>query len=182
MSTDFSARLAAARDGDADAFADAFEAAYDQLRRLARRQLRALRPGDTIGPTALVNEAFLKLAGHGVACEDRTHFFALAARAMRQVLVDYARERGAQKRGGDWHRTTLDAAAIPVEAIAEEMLGIDRALTALEPVTSTKPKRNSPGRSRTCAPDNRRARFSATRSTPLVMWCAGGRTRPVPRS
>jgi DNA-directed RNA polymerase specialized sigma24 family protein len=62
MSTDFSARLAAARGGDADAFADAFEAAYDQLRRLARRQLRALRPSDTIGPTALVNEAFLKLA------------------------------------------------------------------------------------------------------------------------
>jgi len=134
MSTDFSARLAAARGGDADAFADAFEAAYDQLRRLARRQLRALRPGDTIGPTALVNEAFLKLAGHGVACEDRTHFFALAARAMRQVLVDYARERGAQKRGGDWHRTTLDAAALPEEAIAAEMLGIDRALTALEQV------------------------------------------------
>lgn len=134
MSTGLSARLAAARAGDGVAFSQAFEAAYDELRRLARRQLRSLRPGETLATTALVNEAFLKLVRRPVGWEDKTHFFALAARAMRQILVDYARERGAQKRGGDRRRTTLDDAAIPVEMIAEEMIAIDRALTRLEEV------------------------------------------------
>jgi DNA-directed RNA polymerase specialized sigma24 family protein len=75
----------------------AFEATYDQLRRIARRQLRSVRPGDTLRTTALVNEAFLRLVGHPVDSADQNHFFALAATAMRHVLVDYARERGAQK-------------------------------------------------------------------------------------
>ncbi len=123
MSTEFSGALP-----------EAFEVAYQELRRVARRQLRALRPGDTIATTALVNEAFLKLGGRVAGCEDKTHFLALAARAMRQILVDYARERGSQKRGGDRRRTTLDGASIPVEAIADEMIGIDRALTRLEQV------------------------------------------------
>lgn len=134
MSTEFSAQLAAAQGGDPDAFARAFEAAYNELRRLAHRQLRSLRPGGTLVTTALVNEAFLKLVQHPVELADKTHFVALAARAMRQILVDYARERRALKRGGDRRRTTLDGASIPIESIAEEMLGIDRALTALERV------------------------------------------------
>jgi len=120
--------------GDHDAFAEAYAAAYDELRRIAHRQLRSARPGATLVTTALVNEAFLKLARRPVDVEDRTHFFALAARAMRQILVDYARERRSLKRGGDRHQTTLDERAIPVEAIADEMLGIDRALTRLEAV------------------------------------------------
>lgn len=132
MSTE--SRLAAARVGNGGAFSQAFEASYDELRRLARRQLRSLRPGETLATTALVNEVFLKLVRHPVGWEDKTHFFALAARAMRQILVDYARERGAQKRGGDRRRTTLDDIAIPVEAISEEMIAIDRALTHLEEV------------------------------------------------
>ena len=122
------------RSSNPEAVSEAFEAAYDELRRIARRQLRARRPGETLRPTALVNEAFLKLAGHSIDLADRHHFLALAARAMRQVLVDYARERRSLKRGGDRRRTTLDGAAIPVESIAEEMLGIDRALTELERV------------------------------------------------
>jgi RNA polymerase sigma factor (TIGR02999 family) len=126
--------LSAIRRDNPEAVSDAFEAAYDQLRRVARRQLRSLRPGETLQTTALVNEAFLKLAGRSIDPADRHHFFALAARAMRQVLVDYARERGARKRGGDRRRTTLDDAAISIDGIAEEMLGIDRALTALEQV------------------------------------------------
>jgi RNA polymerase sigma factor (TIGR02999 family) len=120
--------------GDSDAFARAFETAYNELRRLAHRQLRSLRPGGTLVTTALVNEAFLKLSRGQVEWTDKSHFVALAARAMRQILVDYAREHRAIKRGGDRRRTTLDGAAIPVESIAEEMLGIDRALTALESV------------------------------------------------
>lgn len=134
MSTERPARLAAAGAGDGGAFSQAFEASYDELRRLARRQLRSLRPGETLATTALVNEAFLKLVRRPVGWQDKTHFFALAARAMRQILVDYARERGAQKRGGDRRRTTLDDAAISVETIADEMIAIDRALTRLEAV------------------------------------------------
>ena len=131
---DFTANLTAARNGDPAAMSQVFEATYDQLRRIARRQLRSVRPGDTLRTTALVNEAFLRLVGHPVDTADQNHFFALAARAMRHVLVDYARERGAQKRGGDRHRTTLDAEAISVDVVAEEMLGIDRALIKLEQV------------------------------------------------
>jgi len=118
----------------ADVHAQAFEAAYVELRRLARAQLRSLKPGETLATTALVNEAFLKLVGSSAGWQDRAHFLALAARAMRQILVDYARERHAQKRGGDRRRTTLDGAALSVETVVEEMLDIDRALTNLERV------------------------------------------------
>ncbi len=134
MSTDFSTRLAAAAEGDADAFAHAYEAAYAELRQIARRQLRSLSAGHTLVTTALVNEAYLKLAGRRGGPKDRAHFFALAARAMRQILVDHARARASQKRGGGWRATTLDEAAIPVEALADEMIAIDRALTRLEQV------------------------------------------------
>lgn len=134
MAAELSALLGAARRGNSDAFAEAFEAAYEELRRLARRQLRALRPGETLGTTALVHEAYLKLVRRPIAWEDQVHFFALAARAMRQILVDYARQHQSQKRGGDRHRTTLDADSLSAEIVAEEMLGIDRALTRLESV------------------------------------------------
>ena len=134
MTTGWSARLAAARAGDDAAFSEAFEATYEELRRLARRQLRTLRPGETLATTALVNEAYLKLVRRPVDYQDKTHFFALAARAMRQILVDYARERHAKKRGGDRRQTTLDDAALSVEAIADEMIALDRALSRLEGV------------------------------------------------
>src|SRR5262249_58058796 len=78
--------------------------------------------------------AFLTLVRRPVVPEDQTHFFALAARAMRQILVDYARERRSLKRGGDRRQTTLDDGTLSAEAIAEEMLGIDQALTRLEAV------------------------------------------------
>jgi RNA polymerase sigma factor (TIGR02999 family) len=119
-----------ARDGGA--LSEEFAASYDELRRLARRQLRRLRPGQTLTTTALVNEAFVKLVQGPVQAADRAHFFALAARAMRQILVDYARRRASGKRGSGMRPATLDADAIPVDAIADEMLGIDRALTRLE--------------------------------------------------
>lgn len=118
----------------ADDHARAFEAAYGELRRLARAQLRALRPGETLATTALVNEAFVKLVDGSAAWNDRAHFLSLAARAMRQILVDYARERSADKRGGNRRPTTLDGEALAVETIVEEMLDIDRALGNLERV------------------------------------------------
>jgi len=134
MPGDFSAVLAASRGGDSAALSQAFASAYDELRRLAHRQLRRLRPGQTLTTTSLVHEAFVKLVQHPVDTVDRTHFMALAARAMRQILVDYARQRGALKRGGDQQTVTFEDGAVPVEALAEEMLGIDRALTRLEEV------------------------------------------------
>ncbi len=132
MVSDFSTVLTASRQGDAAAFSRAFEAAYHELQRIAHRQLRRLRPGQTLTTTALVHEAFVKLVRSPRDALDKAHFLALAARAMRQILVDYARQRGSRKRGGDRRPTTFDGDAIPVEAIAEEMLGIDRALSRLE--------------------------------------------------
>jgi RNA polymerase sigma factor (TIGR02999 family) len=124
--------LAASRQGDASALSRAFEAAYEELRRVARGQLRRLRPGQTLTTTSLVHEAFVKLVRSPVEAVDRSHFFALAARAMRQILVDYARQRRSLKRGGEQRPVTFEEGAIPVESIAEEMLAIDRALTRLE--------------------------------------------------
>jgi RNA polymerase sigma factor (TIGR02999 family) len=81
---------------------------YDELREIAQRQLRNERPGHTLQPTALVNEAYLRLFEVGAnGWESRAHFFGVAARAMRQVLVDYARKRQAAKRGGELDRVTL---------------------------------------------------------------------------
>jgi len=84
---------------------------YDELRRVAGRYFRGEREGHTLQPTALVHEAWVKLADRSaIQWRDETHFRALAARAMRQVLVDHARRRGTDKRGGDWFRVTLSAA------------------------------------------------------------------------
>jgi RNA polymerase sigma factor (TIGR02999 family) len=101
--------LRAAATGDAQAGNRAYALVYDELRALAARQLGRAGAQATLTPTALVNEAFLKLAGGSLAAlNDRRHFFNLAARAMRQTVIDYARERLAQKRGGDLVRTQLD--------------------------------------------------------------------------
>ena len=132
MVSQFSTVLTASRQGDAVASGQAFEAAYNELRRLARAQLRRLRPGQTLTTTALVHEAFVKLVQIPVDTLDKVHFLSLAARAMRQILVDYARQRGSLKRGAGAPRPTLDPDSIPVEAIAGEMLDVDRALTRLE--------------------------------------------------
>jgi RNA polymerase sigma factor (TIGR02999 family) len=123
--------LAASRRGDAAALSQAFEAAYAELRRLARAQLRRLRPGQTLTTTSLVHEAFVKLVRDPVDTVDQVHFFSLAARAMRQILVDYARQRGSLKRGVNLRPTTLEDGALAVETLAEEMLAIDHALTRL---------------------------------------------------
>jgi len=108
-----------------------FVAVYNELKRLAHGQLARGRRG-TLSTTALVHEAYLKLRGSEV--RDREHFFALAARAMRQVLVDYARERRTAKRGGNLARVTLDGDALAVESFAEEVLAVDTALARLEMV------------------------------------------------
>jgi RNA polymerase sigma factor (TIGR02999 family) len=102
------ATLAAAERGDASATAALFTTLYRELHRLARQQLHANAWGLTLGATTLLHEAYIDLSGRAVAFPDRARFFAYAARAMRGLIVDYARERKALKRGGEFHITSLD--------------------------------------------------------------------------
>jgi RNA polymerase sigma factor (TIGR02999 family) len=110
---------------------DLFSATYDELRRLAASVRRA-DPSVTLSPTALVNEAWLKLADSPhVAQASRVHFKRIAARAMRQVLIEAARRRNADKRGGGGAVVTFDEALVPAATSADELLALDGALDAL---------------------------------------------------
>ncbi|MEM6640036.1 MAG: sigma-70 family RNA polymerase sigma factor [Pseudomonadota bacterium] len=105
---------------------------YDELRALAKRLFRAERPGHTLQPTALVHEAYGRLINADVTWQDRAHFFALAARMMRRLLVNHAAARQRQKRGGSDVQITLDDSAGAVDAVTHELIDLDQALTALE--------------------------------------------------
>lgn len=105
--------------------------AYAHLRRIARGHLRRHRPGATLNTTAVVHEAYLKLAGDPERYNDQEHFFAVASTAMRQLLVDHARRRLADKRGGGAVHVALDEATIADEAGGIDVLEIDGALRAL---------------------------------------------------
>jgi RNA polymerase sigma factor (TIGR02999 family) len=109
---------------------------YEELKRLARHQLRAAGAKATLSTTELVHEAFLKL-GHGPKSgwDGRAHFFGAAARAMRQVLVDFARRQQAAKRGGGQHRVSLNDAAGALEVRLDEILALDAALDQLNAVS-----------------------------------------------
>lgn len=106
---------------------------YDELRRLAHAQLRREGPGHTLGTTALVHEAYVRLAGQaGLSADDRTRFFAIASNTMRRVLVDYARERRRMKRGGGAAAVSLDEVEpFLSDDEAEELLALDDALDRL---------------------------------------------------
>lgn len=109
-----------------------YAAVYQQLKRLARRELQAGRGKTTINTTELVHEAFLKLGqANADSWENEAHFFGAAAKAMREVLVDFARRRQALKRGGGWRAVSLSNAEEAVEIEASEMLSLDRALDEL---------------------------------------------------
>ena len=124
--------LRAWRQGDEAAFARLTPMVYDELRRRARRYLRAERPDHTLRPTALVHEAYLRLVNlDGVDWHDRTHFFALAARQMRRILVDAARARRYQKRGGAAPNVTFDEALAGSER-HPDLVALDDALDLLE--------------------------------------------------
>lgn len=134
----FTAILARARDGDPDAVRSLFPIVYDELRRVARAQ-RAPRPQETLNTTALVHEAYLRLAGsEHIEIRDRAHFMAVAARAMRQVLIDRARARFAAKRGGGVRaisfeeiEAAVDGGHALTEERAEALLALDDALVRL---------------------------------------------------
>jgi RNA polymerase sigma-70 factor, ECF subfamily len=119
------------RDGDSAAAGELLPLVYDELRAIAGQMMRAGRPGHTLQPTALVHEAWLKIdraAGGGGELRDREHFLAVAATAMRQVLVNHARERRAQKRGGDVARVPLDDHLDIVESKAGSLVELDDVL------------------------------------------------------
>jgi len=121
------------REGRSEAPGELFPLVYEELRALARGQLRRHPAGETLRPTALVHEAYLKLVDQTrVRINDREHFFALAAKAMRQILVDHARRSSALKRGGDAIRTVLSQDDASVELPVVEMLALDEALSHLE--------------------------------------------------
>ena len=106
---------------------------YPELRSLAAGLMARERGGHTLQPTALVNEAWLRLVDVDlVALQGRAHFFGLAARCMRQVLVDHARQRAAEKRGGGWARVTLDAALVASDDPEFELIALDHALARFE--------------------------------------------------
>ncbi|MEM1186744.1 MAG: sigma-70 family RNA polymerase sigma factor [Planctomycetota bacterium] len=128
--------LSNARAGDADALARAGELILADLRSLAHRARRGQRPNHTLGTTALVNEAFVRLLGQpGPGFEGRQHFYGVAAKAMRSILVDYARARNAEKRGGGWERRVLDDVLDELGGDQLNMLALDEALRRLEATT-----------------------------------------------
>ncbi len=119
--------------GDRQAFDSLLPMVYDELRRIAHRQMAHERAGHTLQATALVNEVYLKLKNERAAqWSDRSHFFAVSAQMMRYILVDYARKKTRTKRGGAAQQVTLDEAMLVTEDKAGEMLALDDALTKLE--------------------------------------------------
>lgn len=130
---DVTALLIRARRGDPHAAEELFQFVYQDLRRLARRQLAGKRPDATLSATALVHETYLRLARPGNLDQlDRNHFFAVAARAMRQIIVSDARQRGAAKRGEGAVRLELEDFHLAVDAKCEEILAVHEALDQLE--------------------------------------------------
>jgi RNA polymerase sigma factor (TIGR02999 family) len=123
--------LKAWKQGDREALESLIPLVYGDLHRMAERHLRGERPGHTLQPTAIVNEAYLRLVGgEGQDWQNRAHFFAAAARSMRRILVDHARSKKAKKRGGPGTRTLLDT-TVMVEPRAVDLIAVDDALEKL---------------------------------------------------
>ena len=120
------------REGDREALEALMPLVYDELRRLAHHYLRQERSDHTLQSTALVHEAYLRLAGQNAPqWQNRAHFFGIAAHIMRQILVEYARGRGAAKRGGSACRVSLDETIALPDQMDVDIVELDRALTGL---------------------------------------------------
>jgi len=119
-------------EGDASALDQLIEIAYDDLRQIASQRLNGWRQGHTVETTALVHELYLRLAGvQESAWGGRAQFFAFCSKAMRRILIDFARRKQAAKRGGGYVHVALDEAATGMAAEAVELVALDEALTAL---------------------------------------------------
>lgn len=133
-SGEFTRVLQLASNGDGDAVDRLFVTLYDELRSMARQKLAKERSDHTLQATALVHEAYVRLVDqHGVQWKNRAHFFAVAARVMRQILVDHARRRSAKKRAGDKQRVSLnEALTVSVGNPSPDLIALDAALTRLQ--------------------------------------------------
>lgn len=128
--------LEALRNGRQDAEAGLFTLVYGRLKQLARAYLRKERPDHTLQATDLVHEAYIRLAGAQADCQDRSHFFRIAAQAMRRILVDHARSHHAEKRGASMKKVVLDEGVFASAAQSGHLIEIDEALeklTAIDP-------------------------------------------------
>jgi len=128
--SDVTRLLESAAAGDRQAAADLFPLVYDELRKFAAARMAEERPGQTLQPTALVHEAYMRLVGDQ-RFDGRGHFFAAAAEAMRRILVEAARRKGRAKRGGDQKRVDLGDYEVTAGSPAEDILAVDEALTQL---------------------------------------------------
>ena len=132
MNPDVSTILHAIEVGDAKASAELLPIVYQQLRALAANRIAAEAPGQTLQATALVHEAYVRLVGNqNVRWDSRGHFFAAAAEAMRRILIDRARAKKREKRGGNRKRFDLTAADLTIDAVPDEILDLDEALRKL---------------------------------------------------
>ncbi len=136
--TDVTRILNAIDQGDINATDELLPAVYQELRRLATHKLAQESPGQTLQPTALVHEAYLRLVDtDSKSWNNRNHFFMAAAEAMRRILVENARRKQCLKRGGDLQRIDMENSPLPIEGPSEDLLALDEALTQLakeEPV------------------------------------------------
>jgi RNA polymerase sigma factor (TIGR02999 family) len=128
---DLTRLLSEASSGDADALDQLFPLVYGELRQLAAAQLRRERPDHTLGATALVHEAYLRLLGGVDRFDNRAHFFGIAARAMRRILVEHARRRSARKRSSQFQVTLDTAIEQAAAAPSDEVLAVDESLSRL---------------------------------------------------
>ncbi len=125
--------------GDKAALDRVITLVYQELRRVARREMRRQRPGDTLQTTALINEAYLRLVDYArVRPRDRSHFFAIAAQAMRRILIERARSRRSAKRGSGAQKVSLDEAADVSNQRAANLVALDEALTNLAAIDPRK--------------------------------------------
>ena len=121
------------KDGDQQAGEEVVARVYDELHRIASREMRRERPGNTLQTTALIHEAYLRMAGaRSLEIQNRSHFFAVASQQMRRVLVDHARAAGSQKRGGGAVRLDLDSVRVGAEDPDAQLVRLDDALSDLE--------------------------------------------------
>ena len=126
-------------DGDQSALERLVPLVYAELRRVARRRMRLERSGHILQTTALIHEAYVRLIDvHRVRWQNRIHFFAVAAKLMRQVLVDAVRTRGARKRGGDISHVEFDEGRVPAPERAGDLVALDAALDALSKLDARK--------------------------------------------
>jgi RNA polymerase sigma factor (TIGR02999 family) len=132
LSRDVTQILAAVSSGDLQVTDELLPLVYDELRRIAAGQLAQEQQGQTLQPTALVHEAYLRLVGGGAhSWEDRRHFFGAAAEAMRRILVDRARQKRSLRRGGGRRRVEFDIERIPIESTDVDLLALDDVLDQL---------------------------------------------------